>query len=159
ETMTNAESAREWAMAKLGTESAIAKHFVAVSTNARRVSEFGIDPMNMFPFWDWVGGRYSMDSAIRPATMPGLRPHHFRDMLGGFHALDEHFRTAPFAQNLPVLMGLLAVWYGDFFGVQSFGVMPYEQYLKRFPAYLQQLTMESNGKHMTLDGKPVDDQT
>src|SRR5215813_4767 len=159
ETMTNARSAREWAIAKLGSEAAIAKHFVAVSTNRQRVSEFGIDPANMFEFWEWVGGRYSMDSAIGLSTMIAIGPDHFRDMLGGFHALDEHFRTAPFAQNLPVLMGLLAVWYGDFFGVQSFGVMPYEQYLKRFPAYLQQLTMESNGKHVTLEGKPVDYQT
>jgi len=159
ETMTNARSARQWAIAKLGSESAIAKHFVAVSTNAQRVSEFGIDPANMFGFWDWVGGRYSMDSAIGLSTMLAIGPDHFRDMLAGFHALDEHFRTAPFAQNLPVLMGLLAVWYGDFFGAQSNGVMPYEQYLKRFPAYLQQLTMESNGKHVTLDGAVVDYQT
>jgi glucose-6-phosphate isomerase len=159
ETMTNARSARQWAIARLGSEAAIAKHFVAVSTNAQRVSEFGIDPANMFGFWDWVGGRYSMDSAIGLSTMLAIGPDHFRDMLGGFHAIDEHFRTAPFAQNLPVLMGLLAVWYGDFFGAQSFGVMPYEQYLKRFPAYLQQLTMESNGKHVTLDGKIVDYQT
>jgi glucose-6-phosphate isomerase len=159
ETMTNARSARQWAIAKLGSESAIAKHFVAVSTNAQRVSEFGIDPANMFGFWDWVGGRYSMDSAIGLSTMLAIGPDRFRDMLDGFHALDEHFRTAPFAQNLPVLMGLLALWYGDFFGAQSFGVMPYEQYLKRFPAYLQQLTMESNGKHVTLDGAAVDYQT
>jgi glucose-6-phosphate isomerase len=159
ETMTNARSARQWALAKLGSEAAIRKHFVAVSTNAQRVSEFGIDPANMFGFWDWVGGRYSMDSAIGLSTMLAIGPDHFRDMLGGFHALDEHFRTAPFGQNLPVLLGLLAVWYGDFFDAQSFGVMPYEQYLKRFPAYLQQLTMESNGKHVTLDGAPVDYQT
>jgi glucose-6-phosphate isomerase len=159
ETMTNARSARQWALTKLGSESAVAKHFVAVSTNAERVSEFGIDPANMFGFWDWVGGRYSMDSAIGLSTMLAIGPDQFRDMLGGFHALDEHFRTAPFAQNLPVLMGLLAVWYGDFFDAQSFGVMPYEQYLKRFPAYLQQLTMESNGKHVTLDGAAVDYQT
>ncbi|MCU1277688.1 MAG: glucose-6-phosphate isomerase [bacterium] len=159
ETMTNARSARQWAIAGLGSESAVAKHFVAVSTNAERVSEFGIDPANMFGFWDWVGGRYSMDSAIGLSTMLAIGPDQFRDMLGGFHALDEHFRTAPFAQNLPVLMGLLAVWYGDFFDAQSFGVMPYEQYLKRFPAYLQQLTMESNGKHVTLDGAAVDYQT
>ena len=137
----------------------MAKHFVAVSTNAQRVAEFGIDPANMFGFWDWVGGRYSMDSAIGLSTMIAIGPEQFRDMLGGFHALDEHFRTAPFAQNLPVLMGLLAVWYGDFFDAQSFGVMPYEQYLERFPAYLQQLTMESNGKHVTLDGANVDYQT
>jgi glucose-6-phosphate isomerase len=134
ETMTNARSARQWAMAKLGSEEAIRKHFVAVSTNAQRVSEFGIDPANMFGFWDWVGGRYSMDSAIGLSTMLAIGPDHFRDMLGGFHALDEHFRTAPFEQNLPVLLGLLAVWYGDFFDAQSFGVMPYVQYLKRFPA-------------------------
>jgi glucose-6-phosphate isomerase len=159
ETMTNARSARQWAVAELGSEAAIAKHFVAVSTDARRVSEFGIDPANMFGFWDWVGGRYSMDSAIGLSTMLAIGPDHFRDMLGGFHAIDEHFRTAPFAQNLPALMGLLAVWYGDFFDAQSFGVMPYEQYLKRFPAYLQQLTMESNGKHVTLDGNVVDYQT
>jgi glucose-6-phosphate isomerase len=159
ETMTNARSARQWALAKLGSESAIARHFVAVSTNARLVSEFGIDPANMFGFWDWVGGRYSMDSAIGLSTMLAIGPDQFQDMLAGFHALDEHFRTAPFGQNLPVLMGLLAVWYGDFFGAQSFGVMPYEQYLKRFPAYLQQLTMESNGKHVTLEGVPVDVQT
>jgi glucose-6-phosphate isomerase len=159
ETMTNARSARQWAVAKLGSDAAIRKHFVAVSTNAQRVSEFGIDPANMFGFWDWVGGRYSMDSAIGLSTMLAIGPEHFRDMLGGFHALDEHFRTAPFAQNLPVLLGLLAVWYGDFFDAQSFGVMPYEQYLKRFPAYLQQLTMESNGKHVTLDGASVDYQT
>jgi glucose-6-phosphate isomerase len=159
ETMTNARSARQWAIAKLGSDAAIAKHFVAVSTNAQRVSEFGIDPANMFGFWDWVGGRYSMDSAIGLSTMLAIGPDHFRDMLGGFHAMDEHFRAAPFAQNLPVLLGLLAVWYGDFFDAQSFGVMPYEQYLKRFPAYLQQLTMESNGKHVTLDGAAVDYQT
>jgi glucose-6-phosphate isomerase len=154
--MTNARSARQWALAQLGSEAAIAKHFVAVSTNAERVSEFGIDPANMFPFWDWVGGRYSMDSAIGLSTMLAIGPDHFRELLAGFHALDEHFRSAPFGQNLPVLLGLLAVWYGDFFGAQSFGVMPYEQYLKRFPAYLQQLTMESNGKHVTLDGARVD---
>jgi glucose-6-phosphate isomerase len=159
ETMTNARSARQWAIAKLGSEAAVAKHFVAVSTNAQRVSEFGIDPANMFGFWDWVGGRYSMDSAIGLSTMLAIGPDHFRDMLGGFHAMDEHFRTAPFGQNLPVLMGLLAVWYGAFFDAQSFGVMPYEQYLKRFPAYLQQLTMESNGKHVTLEGAVVDYQT
>ena len=159
ETMTNARSARQWAVAKLGSESAIAKHFVAVSTSAPRVSEFGIDPANMFGFWDWVGGRYSMESSIGLSTMLAIGQDHFRDMLAGFHALDEHFRTTPFAQNLPVLMGLLALWYGDFFGAQSFGVMPYEQYLKRFPAYLQQLTMESNGKHVTLDGAAVDYQT
>jgi glucose-6-phosphate isomerase len=159
ETMTNARSARQWALARLGSESAIAKHFVAVSTNAQRVSEFGIDPANMFGFWDWVGGRYSMDSAIGLSTMLAVGPDHFQDMLGGFHTLDEHFRRAPFAQNLPVLLGMLKLWYGDFFGAQSFGVMPYEQYLKRFPAYLQQLTMESNGKHVTSEGTVVDFQT
>ena len=159
ETMTNARSAREWAISQLGDESAIAKHFVAVSTNASRVSEFGIDTANMFGFWDWVGGRYSMDSAIGLSTMLAIGPDHFSEMLQGFHALDEHFRTAPFARNLPVLMGLLAIWYDDFFGAQTHGVMPYEQYLKRFPAYLQQLTMESNGKHVTLDGTPVNYQT
>jgi glucose-6-phosphate isomerase len=159
ETMTNARSARQWALAKLGSEAAIAKHFVAVSTNAELVSEFGIDPANMFGFWDWVGGRYSMDSAIGLSTMLAIGPDPFGELLAGFHTLDEHFRTAPFAQNLPVLLGLLAVWYGDFFGAQSFGVMPYEQYLKRFPAYLQQLTMESNGKHVTLDGAVVDYET
>jgi glucose-6-phosphate isomerase len=159
ETMTNAKSARDWAISKLGSESAVAKHFVAVSTNAQRVSEFGIDTANMFGFWDWVGGRYSMDSAIGLSTMLAIGPDQFEEMLGGFHALDEHFRTAPFEKNLPVILGLLSVWYSDFFDVQSFGVMPYEQYLKRFPAYLQQLTMESNGKHVTLDGKTVDYQT
>jgi glucose-6-phosphate isomerase len=159
ETMTNARSAREWSLAKLHSEAAVAKHFVAVSTSAQRVAEFGIDPANMFGFWDWVGGRYSMDSAIGLSTMLAIGPDQFGEMLGGFHALDEHFRTAPFAANLPVVMGLLALWYGDFFDAQSFGVMPYEQYLKRFPAYLQQLTMESNGKHVTLDGAHVDYQT
>jgi len=159
ETMTNARSARQWAVARLGSDAAIARHFVAVSTNTPRVSEFGIDPANMFGFWDWVGGRYSMDSAIGLSTMLAIGPDHFRDMLGGFHAMDQHFRGAPFAQNLPVLMALLAVWYGDFFDAQTFGVMPYDQYLKRFPAYLQQLTMESNGKRVTLDGTPVDYQT
>ncbi len=156
ETMTNAGSARAWALAGLGgDESAIAKHFVAVSTNAAEVAKFGIDTANMFGFWDWVGGRYSMDSAIGLSTMIAIGPPHFREMLAGFHEMDEHFRTAPFERNLPVLMGLLAVWYNDFFGAQTVGVMPYEQYLKRFPAYLQQLTMESNGKHVTLEGKPV----
>jgi glucose-6-phosphate isomerase len=159
ETMTNARSARQWAIDRLGGEAAIAKHFVAVSTNTERVQAFGIDPANMFGFWDWVGGRYSMDSAIGLSTMLAIGPEHFDQLLAGFHALDEHFRTAPFGQNLPVLMALLAVWYGDFFDAQSFGVMPYEQYLKRFPAYLQQLTMESNGKHVTLDGRTVDYQT
>ena len=137
----------------------MAKHFVAVSTNAERVKDFGIDPANMFGFWDWVGGRYSMDSAIGLSTMLAIGPEHFTEMLAGFHAMDEHFRDAPFTRNIPVLMGLLSLWYGDFFDAQSFGVMPYEQYLKRFPAYLQQLTMESNGKHVTLDGHVVDYQT
>jgi glucose-6-phosphate isomerase len=156
ETMTNARSARDWTLAALGDESAIAKHFVAVSTNAEKVSEFGIDTDNMFGFWDWVGGRYSMDSAIGLSTMLAIGPDRFEEMLAGFHEMDEHFRTTPLQRNLPVLMGLLAVWYADFFGVQTMGVMPYEQYLKRFPAYLQQLTMESNGKHVTLEGAHVD---
>jgi glucose-6-phosphate isomerase len=159
ETMTNARSAREWALAALGDESAIASHFVAVSTNAEGVAGFGIDTENMFGFWDWVGGRYSMDSAIGLSTMLAIGPERFTEMLAGFHELDEHFRTTPFERNLPVLMGLLAVWYGDFFDAQTAGVMPYEQYLERFPAYLQQLTMESNGKHVTLDGRTVDYQT
>jgi glucose-6-phosphate isomerase len=160
ETLTNATSAREWALAQLGgDQDAIAKHFVAVSTNEQLVSQFGIDTANMFGFWDWVGGRYSMDSAIGLSTMLAIGPEQFTEMLAGFHAIDEHFRTAPLAENLPVLMGLLAVWYCDFFAVKSIGVMPYEQYLKRFPAYLQQLTMESNGKHVTLDGTHVDYQT
>jgi glucose-6-phosphate isomerase len=156
ETLTNAHSARDWVVSELGSEDAIAKHFVAVSTNAERVSEFGIDTANMFGFWDWVGGRYSMDSAIGLSTMVAIGPERFAEMLAGFHEMDEHFRTAPLARSLPVLMGLLAVWYGDFFGAQTSGVMPYEQYLKRFPAYLQQLTMESNGKHVTIDGTEVD---
>jgi glucose-6-phosphate isomerase len=156
ETLTNANSARDWVLSELGDKAAIAKHFVAVSTNAQRVSEFGIDTDDMFGFWDWVGGRYSMDSAIGLSTMIALGPEQFAELLAGFHAMDEHFRTAPLARNLPVLMGLLAVWYVDFFGAQSIGVMPYDQYLKRFPAYLQQLTMESNGKHVTLDGQVVD---
>jgi glucose-6-phosphate isomerase len=155
ETMTNAHTARDWALKQLGDEKAIAKHFVAVSTNADGVSKFGIDTANMFGFWDWVGGRYSMDSAIGLSTMLAIGPDGFREMLNGFHQIDEHFRTAPFAQNLPVLMGLLSVWYNDFFGAQTVAVLPYEQYLKRFPAYLQQLTMESNGKHVRLDGTPV----
>ncbi len=159
ETMTNARSARDFVLAALGDEAAIAKHFVAVSTNAERVAEFGIDTDNMFGFWEWVGGRYSMDSAIGLSTMVAIGPDRFREMLAGFHEMDEHFRTTRPEQNLPVLMGLLAVWYGDFFGAQTVGVMPYEQYLKRFPAYLQQLTMESNGKHVTLDGVHVDYQT
>jgi glucose-6-phosphate isomerase len=159
ETMTNARSARDWALATLGDESAIAKHFVAVSTNAEKVSEFGIDTDNMFGFWEWVGGRYSMDSAIGLSTMLAVGPEQFGEMLAGFHDIDEHFRSTPFERNLPALMGMLAVWYGDFFGAQTVGVMPYEQYLKRFPAYLQQLTMESNGKHVTLDGRHVDYET
>jgi glucose-6-phosphate isomerase len=156
ETMTNARSARAWSLAALGDETAIAKHFVAVSTNAQAVAEFGIDPANMFGFWDWVGGRYSMDSAIGLSTMLAIGPQQFHEMLAGFHAMDEHFRTTPLQRNLPVLMGLLVVWYGNFFGAQTTGVMPYSQYLHRFPAYLQQLAMESNGKHVTLDGLPVD---
>jgi len=157
ETMTNAHTAREWTLKGLGgEEAAIAKHFVAVSTNAAEVSKFGIDVANMFGFWDWVGGRYSMDSAIGLSTMLAIGPDNFRSMLGGFHQMDEHFRTAPLERNLPVLMGLLAVWYNQFFGAQTVAVLPYEQYLKRFPAYLQQLTMESNGKHVTLEGVQVD---
>jgi glucose-6-phosphate isomerase len=160
ETMTNAQSARDWLLAGLGGEAkAVAKHFVAVSTNAEKVSAFGIDTANMFGFWDWVGGRYSMDSAIGLSTMLAVGPDNFRAMLAGFHAMDEHFRTAPFEKNLPVLMGLLSVWNNDFLGAQTVAVLPYEQYLKRFPAYLQQLTMESNGKHVTLDGKKVNYQT
>jgi glucose-6-phosphate isomerase len=160
ETMTNAQSARDWSLKGLGGDvKAVAKHFVAVSTNSAKVSEFGIDTANMFEFWDWVGGRYSMDSAIGLSTMLAIGPDNFRAMLGGFHEMDEHFRTAPFERNLPVLMGLLAVWYADFFDAETVAVLPYEQYLKRFPAYLQQLTMESNGKHVTLDGIKVDYQT
>jgi glucose-6-phosphate isomerase len=155
ETIRNATTAREWLLAKLGDETAVAKHFVAVSTNAEEVSKFGIDTENMFGFWDWVGGRYSMDSAIGLSTMIAIGPEDFRRMLAGFHALDEHFRTAPFDRNLPVLLGLLTVWYSDFFGAQTQAILPYDQYLKRFPAYLQQLTMESNGKSVTLDGAPV----
>jgi glucose-6-phosphate isomerase len=156
ETLTNAHSARDWVVGELGSEDAVAKHFVAVSTNAERVAEFGIDTANMFGFWDWVGGRYSMDSAIGLSTMVAIGPEHFTEMLAGFHEMDEHFKTVPPGRNLPMLLGLLAVWYGDFFGAQTYGVMPYEQYLKRFPAYLQQLTMESNGKHVTLQGAEVD---
>ncbi|HUB47921.1 MAG TPA: glucose-6-phosphate isomerase [Acetobacteraceae bacterium] len=160
ETMTNAHSAREWLLAGLnGKERAIARHFVAVSTNATEVTKFGIDTANMFGFWDWVGGRYSMESAIGLSTMIAIGPDNFRDMLSGSHAVDEHFRTAPFARNLPVLMGMLSVWYNDFFGAETVAVLPYEQYLKRFPAYLQQLTMESNGKHVMLNGKPVEANT
>jgi glucose-6-phosphate isomerase len=156
ETLTNATSARDWAVSALGSTDAVADHFVAVSTNAEKVSAFGIDTANMFGFWDWVGGRYSMDSAIGLSTMIALGPDQFDELLAGFHDVDEHFRTAPLAANLPVLMGLLALWYRDFFGAQTYGVMPYDQYLKRFPAYLQQLTMESNGKHVTLGGRHVD---
>jgi glucose-6-phosphate isomerase len=157
ETMTNAHSARDWALAGLGgDEKSIAKHFVAVSTNTAEVSKFGIDTANMFGFWDWVGGRYSMDSAIGLSTMLAIGPENFRSMLDGFHQVDEHFRSTPYERNLPALMGLLAVWYNNFFGAQTVAVLPYEQYLKRFPAYLQQLTMESNGKHVTLEGTPVD---
>jgi glucose-6-phosphate isomerase len=160
ETMTNARSAREWLLDAFGgEESAIARHFVAVSTNAEKVAEFGIDTDNMFGFWEWVGGRYSMDSAIGLSTMLAIGPERFSEMLAGFHGMDEHFRTAPLKRNLPVLHALLAVWYGDFWGAQTYGVMPYEQYLGRFPAYLQQLTMESNGKTMRIDGQPVDYQT
>jgi glucose-6-phosphate isomerase len=159
ETMTNAHTARDWAVKALGDEAAVAKHFVAVSTNGPGVAQFGIDTANMFEFWDWVGGRYSMDSAIGLSTMLAIGPDNFSDMLSGFHEIDEHFRTAPFERNLPVLLGLLSVWYNDFFDAQTVAVLPYEQYLKRFPAYLQQLTMESNGKHVTLEGAPVDADT
>ena len=159
ETMTNARSARAWALAALGDEQAIAKHFVAVSTNAAEVAKFGIDTANMFGFWDWVGGRYSMESAIGLSTMIAIGPDHFRAMLAGSHAIDEHFRNTPFERNLPELMGLLTVWYNNFFGAQTVAVLPYDQYLKRFPAYLQQLTMESNGKSTTLDGARVEYQT
>ena len=159
ETMTNAHTAREWTLAALHDDAAIARHFVAVSTNADAVREFGIDTDNMFGFWDWVGGRYSMDSAIGLSTMLAIGPEGFAELLAGFHEMDEHFATTPLEHNLPVLMGLLSVWYADFFGAQTVGVMPYEQYLSRFPAYLQQLTMESNGKHVTLDGHHVDYET
>src|SRR3984957_15414189 len=156
ETMTNAHTARDWSLKGLrGDEKSVAKHFVAVSTNAAEVAKFGIDTANMFEFWDWVGGRFSMDSAIGLSTMLAIGADNFRAMLGGFHQMDEHFRTAPFERNLPVLMGLLGIWYNDFFGAQTVAVLPYEQYLKRFPAYLQQLTMESNGKHVTIDGTEV----
>jgi glucose-6-phosphate isomerase len=157
ETMTNAHTARAWTLAALKHDRAISKHFVAVSTNATEVSEFGIDASNMFGFWDWVGGRYSMDSAIGLSTMLAVGPENFRALLAGFHEMDEHFRAAPFEKNLPVLMGLLAVWYNDFFGAQTVAVLPYDQYMRRFPAYLQQLTMESNGKHVTLDGAAITD--
>jgi glucose-6-phosphate isomerase len=160
ETMTNAHTAREWALKGLGgDQSAIAKHFVAVSTNAKEVSKFGIDTANMFGFWDWVGGRYSMDSAIGLSTMIAIGPENFEALLRGFHQMDEHFRSTPFDKNLPVLLGLLSIWYNDFFGAETVAVLPYEQYLKRFPAYLQQLTMESNGKHVTLEGKTVNYET
>jgi len=160
ETMTNAHTARDWSVAGLGgDQKSVAKHFVAVSTNTEKVQEFGIDTANMFGFWDWVGGRYSMDSAIGLSTMLAVGPDNFKSMLDGFHQMDEHFRTAPLERNLPVLLGLMAVWYNNFFGAQTVAVLPYEQYLKRFPAYLQQLTMESNGKHVTLDGARVDCQT
>jgi glucose-6-phosphate isomerase len=155
ETMTNANSARAWALAQLGDEKAIAKHFVALSTNAEAVTKFGIDTANMFGFWDWVGGRYSMDSAIGLSTMLAIGPKQFKELLAGFHSIDEHFRSTDFASNLPVILGLLTVWYNDFFNAQTVAVLPYEQYLKRFPAYLQQLTMESNGKHVTLSGAQV----
>jgi glucose-6-phosphate isomerase len=159
ETMTNAHTARDWSVKALGDEAAVAKHFVAVSTNGPGVTQFGIDTANMFEFWDWVGGRYSMDSAIGLSTMLAIGPDNFRAMLDGFHQMDEHFRTAPFEKNLPVLLGLLAVWYNDFFDAQTVAILPYEQYLKRFPAYLQQLTMESNGKHVKVDGTHVDTDT
>jgi glucose-6-phosphate isomerase len=159
ETMTNAQTARAWTLASLKDNQSVARHFVAVSTNAEEVRKFGIDTSNMFGFWDWVGGRYSMDSAIGLSTMIAIGPHHFREMLAGFHSIDQHFRTAPFDRNIPVLMGLLAVWYNNFFSAQTVAILPYEQYLKRFPAYLQQLTMESNGKHVTLDGARVEYET
>ena len=159
ETLTNAHTARDWSLKTLKNPAAVAKHFVAVSTNSEEVAKFGIDTANMFEFWDWVGGRYSMDSAIGLSTMIAIGPENFRAMLDGFHLMDEHFRTAPFERNLPVLMGLLSLWYNNFFGVQTMAVLPYEQYLKRFPAYLQQLTMESNGKHVKLDGTKADYQT
>ncbi|HMF53161.1 MAG TPA: glucose-6-phosphate isomerase [Edaphobacter sp.] len=159
ETMTNAHTARDWSLKKLGDEKAVAKHFVAISTNAKEVAKFGIDTENMFGFWDWVGGRYSMDSAIGLSTMIAIGPEGFREMLAGFHAMDVHFRTAPLEKNLPVLLGLLTVWYTEFFDAQTVAILPYEQYLKRFPAYLQQLTMESNGKHVTLEGTKVSYET
>ena len=159
ETLTNARTARDWLVAGLGDEAAVAKHFVAVSTNLEEVAAFGIDPANTFGFWDWVGGRYSMDSAVGLSTMLAVGPGRFRELLDGFHAMDVHFRTAPFGENLPVLLGLLALWYTDFFGAETHAVLPYDQYLERFPAYLQQLTMESNGKSVTLEGHPVDVQT
>ncbi len=159
ETMTNAHTARAWTLKQLGDDKAVAKHFVAISTNAKEVSRFGIDTANMFGFWDWIGGRYSMDSAIGLSTMIAIGPDNFREMLAGFHEMDVHFRTTPFEKNLPVMLGLLTVWYADFFDAQTQAILPYEQYLKRFPAYLQQLTMESNGKHVTLDGSSVEADT
>jgi glucose-6-phosphate isomerase len=159
ETLTNARTARDWCLRALGDERAVARHFVAVSTNAPLAAKFGIDPANMFEFWDWVGGRYSCDSAIGLSLMIAIGPDHFRDMLAGFHAMDEHFRAAPFERNLPVLMGLLGIWYGNFFGAETHSVLPYSHYLARFPSYLQQLDMESNGKHVTLEGERVDYQT
>jgi glucose-6-phosphate isomerase len=159
ETLTNATSARDWIVGALGSEAAVARHFVAVSTNAEKVAAFGIDTDNMFGFWDWVGGRYSMDSAIGLSTMIAIGPDGFRDMLAGFHAMDEHFLTAPPERNLPLLMGMFTVWYNNFFGAQTIGVMPYSSHMRRFPAYLQQLQMESNGKHIDLQGHPVDGQT
>jgi glucose-6-phosphate isomerase len=160
ETMTNAQAARAWCLAGLGNdEKSVARHFVAVSTNAKEVAKFGINTANMFEFWDWVGGRYSMDSAIGLSTMLAVGPENFRAMLDGFHQMDEHFRTAPIERNLPVILGLLAIWYNDFFGAQTVAILPYDQYLKRFPAYLQQLTMESNGKHVMLDGAEVQSDT
>jgi len=159
ETMTNAYTARKWILNTLINPSSIARHFVAVSTNLSEVGKFGIDPENMFEFWDWVGGRYSMESAIGLSTMIAIGPEHFQAMLDGFHQMDEHFRMAPFERNLPVLMGLFGIWYNNFFGAQTTAVLPYEQYLKRFPAYLQQLTMESNGKQTSIDGRKVGYQT
>src|SRR5450759_458986 len=159
ETLTNARSAREWCVNALGSEEAVAKHFVAVSTNTKEVAKFGIDTANMFEFWDWVGGRYSYDSAIGLSLMIAIGPEQFREMLAGFHAMDEHFRTAPFESNLPVLLGLIGIWYNDFFGAETVAILPYDQYLERLPAYLQQLDMESDGKHVDLEGKTVDYQT
>src|SRR5450759_3967333 len=156
ETLTSARSARAWCVQALGNEQAVARHFVAVSTNTEEVEKFGIDTANMFGFWDWVGGRYSMDSAIGLSTMIAIGPDNFAALLDGFHAMDEHFRSAPLEQNLPALLGLLTVWYNNFFGAQTVAILPYDQYLKRFPAYLQQLTMESNGKSTTLEGRRVD---
>src|SRR5215469_9001325 len=159
ETMTNARTAREWALRSLGDEKAVAKHFVAVSTNAEEVRKFGIDPQNMFIFWDWVGGRYSYDAAIGLSLMIAIGPEQYHQMLAGFHAMDEHFRTTPFERNLPVLLGLIGIWYNNFFGAETVAILPYDQYLDRFAAYLQQLDMESDGKHVDLEGRPVDYQT